>query len=61
MDSVAAFTPESVADFSGIRIDDAQVAEEAALDGLYVIRTPLPTTQLSSDDAVRYYKDLGQV
>jgi hypothetical protein len=42
-------------------IDDAHVAEEAALDGLYVIRTPLPAPQLSSDDAVRYYKDLGQV
>jgi hypothetical protein len=42
-------------------IDEQHVAEEAALDGLYVIRTPLPATELSSDDAVRYYKDLSQV
>jgi len=43
------------------RIDEQHVAQEAALDGLYVIRTPLPPAELSSDDAVRYYKDLGQV
>ncbi|MBK1700486.1 transposase [Thiococcus pfennigii] len=43
------------------RIDEQHVAEEAALDGLYVIRTPLPSTALSRDEAVRYYKDLAQV
>ena len=42
-------------------IDEEKVAEEAALDGLYVIRTSLPTAALSSDDAVRYYKDLSHV
>lgn len=55
------FVLEIEAQRFAFHIDDAQVAEEAALDGLYVIRTPLPATQLSSDDAVRYYKDLGQV
>jgi hypothetical protein len=42
-------------------IDEAKVAEEAALDGLYVIRTPLPVAQVGSADAVRHYKDLGHV
>jgi hypothetical protein len=42
-------------------IDEAKVAEEAALDGLYVIRTPLPVEQVGSADAVRHYKDLGHV
>lgn len=43
------------------RIHEDQVAEEAALDGLYVIRTALPREQLSADDAVRHYKSLSQV
>jgi len=43
------------------QIDAAKVAEEAALDGLYVIRTALPREQLSADDAVRHYKSLSQV
>jgi transposase len=55
------FVLEIEAQHFAFHIDETHVAEEAALDGLYVIRTPLPATQLSSDDAVRYYKDLGQV
>jgi len=55
------FILEIEAQHFAFHIDETHVAEEAALDGLYVIRTPLPATQLSSDDAVRYYKDLGQV
>jgi hypothetical protein len=43
------------------QINEAKVAEEAALDGLYVIRTALPREQLSADDAVRHYKSLSQV
>jgi len=43
------------------QINAAKVAEEAALDGLYVIRTALPREQLSTDDAVRHYKSLSQV
>jgi transposase len=42
-------------------IDELQVAEEAALDGLYVIRTCVPAAELPSEEAVRYYKDLSKV
>jgi len=42
-------------------INAARVAEEAALDGLYVIRTGVTAEQLSSDDAVRSYKRLAAV
>jgi transposase len=35
-----------------------QIAEEAALDGLYAIRTTLPATQLGASAAVRAYKQL---
>jgi transposase len=38
-----------------------QIAAEAALDGLYVIRTSVPTNQMSSDEAVRSYKALAEV
>jgi hypothetical protein len=37
------------------------VAAEAALDGLYVIRTSLPSETLTSADAVRHYKGLSEV
>lgn len=43
------------------QINDTQVAEEAALDGLYVIRTALPRERLGTDDAVRHYKSLSRV
>jgi hypothetical protein len=42
------------------RIDEAKVAEEAALDGLYVIRTALPAERVTTEDAVRHYKDLAR-
>ena len=42
-------------------IDQHLVAAEAALDGVYVIRTSLSEEQLSADDAVRSYKLLTQV
>ena len=38
-----------------------QINAEAALDGLYVIRTSVAKERLSSDDAVRSYKSLSQV
>ena len=41
-------------------IDEEKVNEEAALDGIYVIRTSLADT-LSAEDAVRHYKALSQV
>jgi transposase len=42
-------------------IREAQVATEARLDGIYLIRTNVPDTQMSADEAVRNYKALSQV
>jgi transposase len=42
------------------RLED-QIAAEAALDGLYVIRTSVPDQQMTSDEAVRSYKALAEV
>jgi hypothetical protein len=42
-------------------VDDKKVAAEAALDGLYVVRTSVAAQRLSSDDVVRNYKILSQV
>lgn len=39
----------------------ANIDSEAALDGIYVIRTNVPPAQASSEDAVRYYKGLSKV
>jgi hypothetical protein len=39
----------------------AQIQEEAALDGLYVIRTPVPQDQLDAPGVVAAYKDLKHV
>ena len=39
----------------------AQIGEEAALDGLYVIRTPVPASQLDSPGVVTAYKNLKHV
>jgi hypothetical protein len=41
--------------------DDASIAREAALDGIYVIRTSLPGAALAADGAVAAYKRLAQV
>jgi hypothetical protein len=38
-----------------------QIAAEAALDGIYVIRTCVPKQQMSAADAVRNYKALADV
>ena len=38
-----------------------QIAQEAALDGLYAVRTSLPEETLADDAAVRAYKSLAQV
>ena len=43
------------------RILEDKVAAEAALDGIYVIRTGLAKKQISAPDAVRSYKSLAQV
>ncbi|MCH9001590.1 MAG: IS1634 family transposase, partial [Planctomycetes bacterium] len=41
--------------------DEASIEQEAALDGIYVIRTSEPKKRLSAEDTVRSYKNLGQV
>src|SRR5665213_1649052 len=40
---------------------EPQIAAEAALDGLYVIRTSVPNQQMTSAEAVRCYKALAEV
>jgi hypothetical protein len=41
--------------------DQDSIAQEAALDGIYIIRTSVPAAALSCDEAVRAYKLLAQV
>ena len=41
--------------------DLERIEQEAALDGLYVIRTSVPKTELSAEEAVRSYKRLSRV
>jgi len=41
--------------------DEESIAREAALDGIYVIRTSVPSTELPAEDAVRWYKRLSRV
>jgi transposase len=42
-------------------IDQEKVTAEAALDGIYVVRTSLSEQRMNADDTVRSYKLLGQV
>jgi transposase len=42
-------------------LQDEQIAAEAALDGIYVIRSSVPKKQLPAADVVRSYKALAQV
>jgi transposase len=42
-------------------IDQNNVDNEAALDGIYVVRTSLPDTRMDADQAVRSYKNLSKV
>lgn len=42
-------------------VDEQKVAQEAALDGIYVIRTSLSQQRISSQDVVRGYKMLTEV
>ena len=43
------------------QLDQEKIAAEAALDGIYVVRTSVKQELMSSDDAVRNYKNLSQV
>jgi len=40
---------------------EEKIAQEAALDGIYIVRTGLPPEQMSAADCVRHYKSLAQV
>jgi hypothetical protein len=42
-------------------VDEEKVAAEAALDGVYVIRTSLPEERMDAAEAVRSYKRLSEV
>ncbi len=42
-------------------LDEDKIATEAALDGLYVIRTSLDEQRISAEEAVRSYKQLSYV
>ena len=41
--------------------DEANIRNEAALDGIYIIRTTLPADRASSEEVVRHYKSLAVV
>ena len=41
--------------------NQASIDREAALDGIYVIRTTVPTASASTEQAVRHYKELSNV
>jgi len=43
------------------RIDEDNVKREAALDGIYIIRTSLAADTMSAEEAVRSYKQLSNV
>ena len=55
------FTLTIEEDSFAYRIDQAQVKEEAALDGIYVLRTPLSPKTMGAADVVRSYKSLSDV
>jgi transposase len=48
-------------DAFSFHIDEAKVAAEASLDGVYVVRTSVSRERLGTDDTVRSYKGLCQV
>jgi len=55
------FTIEITARAFGYQRDEAAIAAEAALDGLYVIRTNVPAGGLPAPETVRSYKRLAEV
>jgi len=55
------FILEITEDSFNYRRDEEKIATEAALDGLYVIRTSVSSDALSAEATVRAYKDLSKV
>lgn len=41
--------------------NEEKIAAEAALDGIYIVRTSLPAEEMGAEDVVRTYKDLAKV
>ena len=54
------FVLEISDDAFSYHIDENKVAEEAALDGIYVVRTSLPASRMDAAETVRSYKQLSQ-
>ncbi len=55
------FILEITDDAFAYRRDEENIAQEAKLDGFYVIRTSVAKDLLSAESTVRAYKDLSQV
>jgi len=55
------FTYEITEDGFTFERDQVSIDNEAALDGIYVLRTSVPAQELGSEDVVRAYKRLSQV
>jgi hypothetical protein len=55
------FTLEITDEHFGYARDAAHIAREAALDGIYVIRTSVPAEKLGASEAVSHYKSLSNV
>jgi hypothetical protein len=55
------FVPQIEQDAFGWQRDETKIAEEAALDGIYVVRTSVDQSAMSASEAVERYKDLGAV
>jgi hypothetical protein len=54
------FTAEITDTSLAVERNQAQIDEEAALDGFYVLRTPLPATELDAPAVVTAYKNLSR-
>ena len=55
------FTTTVTEDGFSYERDEARIAEETALDGIYVIRTNVPAGEMAPEEAVRAYKSLSRV
>ncbi|MDN5874127.1 MAG: IS1634 family transposase [Sinobacteraceae bacterium] len=55
------YTLEIGDDYFHFEVDETRVAAEAALDGLYVVRTSLAPERMNAEETVRSYKRLSQV
>ena len=55
------FTTTGTEDGFSYERDEEKIAAEAALDGIYVIRTNVSAEEIAAEDAVRAYKSLSRV